>query len=392
MCRQTSGVVDLAGGNDDPREAGIYNVLVIESAPYGIRPARKRDLPHLAAIEDSGLLLFESVFGDLAGDPLAAPAESGDERAAQPGLLVVAELAADGVLVGFAHVQFLNGHAHLDQLSVQFDHMRQGIGSALIGALCDALSARGYGSVTLLTYADLPWNAAFYAGLGFAEVPGDEPRPAHHVALIAHEEDLDLARHGRRVLMRRTLRTHRTNDELMAYLPILDATPKDLGTLRLLVRRPAVGAREVLEVGVLDLRTGLAGDTWLERGSKRTEDGSAHPHMQLNIMSHPLVAFLAQDPEREALAGDQLFLDLDLSHDNLPAWSELHFGHEGGAIVQVTDQPHNGCGKFIDRYGRDAMAFVNGPEGKPRRLRGLCARVIQPGVVRSGDLVRVKRP
>ena len=121
-------------------------------------------------------------------------------------------------------------------------------------------------------------------------------------------------------------------------------------------------------------------------------DGSAHPDMQLNLMNHRLVEFLAQDPEREALAGDQMFVDLDLSHDNLPAWSELHIGGSEGAVIVVTDQPHNGCGKFIARYGKDAMTFVNGPEGKPRRLRGLCARVARPGPVRPGDEVVVVRP
>jgi hypothetical protein len=148
----------------------------------------------------------------------------------------------------------------------------------------------------------------------------------------------------------------------------------------------------VLEVGHLDVADGLVGDTWKERGSRRTPDGSAHPDMQLNLMNHRLVELLAQDPEREQLAGDQMFVDLDLSHDNLPAWSELHIGGPGGAVIVVTDQPHTGCGKFIARFGKDALAFVNGPEGKPRRLRGLCAKVVRPGPVRPGDEVRVVRP
>jgi hypothetical protein len=166
----------------------------------------------------------------------------------------------------------------------------------------------------------------------------------------------------------------------------------DTGTLRAVIRRPAVGEREVLDVGQLDIADGLVGDTWSQRGSKRTDDGSAHPDMQLNVMSHPLVEFLAQDPEREQLAGDQMFIDLDISHANLPAWSELHIGGPEGAVIVVTDQPHNGCGKFIARFGKDAMTFVNGPEGKPRRLRGLCAKVVRPGQVRPGDEVVVVRP
>ena len=115
--------------------------------------------------------------------------------------------------------------------------------------------------------------------------------------------------------------------------------------------------------------------------------------MQLNITSYSMVEFLAQEEERVALDGDQLYLDLDLSHDNLPTRSELHFGSgEDGAVVVVTETPHNGCAKFINRFGRDAMAFVNGAEGKPRRLRGLCAQVVRDGVVREGDRVVVVRP
>ena len=128
------------------------------------------------------------------------------------------------------------------------------------------------------------------------------------------------------------LRRHRTTEDLTAFLPTLDGRPGDVGTLRTVVRRPAVGKREVLEEGRLDVAEGLVGDTWRARGSRRTDDGSAHPDMQLNVMSHALVEFLAQDPDREALAGDQMFVDLDLSHANLPAWSELHIGGPDGAV------------------------------------------------------------
>lgn len=187
---------------------------------------------------------------------------------------------------------------------------------------------------------------------------------------------------------------YRTTDELLDFVPILDAAPKDAGTLNLVVRRPAVGAREVLDVGRLDAAYGLEGDTWIERGSKRTKDGSSHPDMQLNVMSHRMVAFLADDPAIEPLAGDQLYLDLDLSEENLPAWTYLSFGDPASptAVIQVTDQPHTGCAKFIERFGEEAMRFVNGRTGRPRRLRGLNARVVQPGEVRPGDKVTVRRP
>ena len=185
---------------------------------------------------------------------------------------------------------------------------------------------------------------------------------------------------------------HLTAEELEAGLGDILLSPKDEGVLELIVRRPREGEREVLEEGVLDLAEGLVGDNWRERRSSRTPDGSPHPDMQLNVMNHALVEFLARNPERVPLSGDQLFLDLDLSHANLPVWSELHIGGPGGAVIVVTDQPHNGCGKFIARYGKDAMAFVNPPDGKARRLRGLCAKVVRPGPVRPGDEVVVVRP
>ncbi|WP_211675501.1 hypothetical protein [Ornithinibacter aureus] len=191
-----------------------------------------------------------------------------------------------------------------------------------------------------------------------------------------------------------SLSGHRTPQELEAFLPVLLAAPRDVGTLDLVVRRPAAGVREVLDEGELDLVVGLVGDTWAERGSSRSADGGPHPDMQLNVMSSRMVGFLAGDPDRRALAGDQLYLDLDLSHENLPAGSRLTIGDpaERGAVIEVTEQPHTGCAKFIDRFGAEAMRFVNGSVGRPLRLRGLNARVVVPGRVRPGDAVTVTRP
>jgi GNAT superfamily N-acetyltransferase len=355
---------------------------------HAVRPARARDLPLLAAIEDAGVPMFEAVLGDLTGDALASPAASGQDRAKEPGFILVAGDPA----IGFAHVRDLESHAHLDQISVHPDHARRGVGAALVEAAAERATLKGHGSLTLTTYADIPWNAPFYARHGFVELADDEPRTAAQLAISEHEQELGLERHGRRIWMRRVLRAHRTTEELAGLLPVLDDSPRDVGTLRAVVRRPGPGEREVLDVGHLDVTEGLVGDTWASRGSRRTADGSAHPDMQLNLMNHRLVEFLAQDPDREALAGDQMFVDLDLGHDNLPAWSELHIGGPEGAVIVVTDQPHTGCGKFIARYGKDALAFVNGAEGRPRRLRGLCAKVVVPGPVRPGDEVVVVRP
>lgn len=187
---------------------------------------------------------------------------------------------------------------------------------------------------------------------------------------------------------------YRTMPELIAFLPSIDATPRDRGTLALIVRRPEIGERDVLTEAVLDQHLGLVGDNWSRRTSSRTPDGSPHPDTQLNVMSHPMVQFLADDPAREPLAGDQLYLDLDLSTANLPAGSRLVFGDADSpdAVIEVTEQPHTGCAKFIERFGEDAMRFVNGREGRPRRLRGLNARVVMPGTIRRGSTVTVIRP
>ncbi len=178
---------------------------------------------------------------------------------------------------------------------------------------------------------------------------------------------------------------HLTMEELEAGLDEIRRSPVDEGVLNLIVRRPALEEREVLEEGELHTVEGLVGDSWSSRGSSRTADGSSHPEMQLNVMNSRVIALLAQDKERWPLAGDQLFIDMDLSAENLPAGTRLTLG---SAVIEVTAQPHTGCKKFVARFGLDAMKFVNSPLGKELHLRGINARVIQPGVIRVGCVVR----
>jgi hypothetical protein len=155
--------------------------------------------------------------------------------------------------------------------------------------------------------------------------------------------------------------------------------------LELIVRRPQVGAREVLDEGQLDVAQGLLGDNWRTRGSSRTADGSAHPDMQLNIMNARMIALVAKEKARWPLAGDQLFIDLDLSADNVPPGTLLALG---SAVIAVTAQPHTGCKKFAARFGLEALQFVSTPLGKQLNLRGINARVVHPGVIRVGDVVK----
>jgi len=178
---------------------------------------------------------------------------------------------------------------------------------------------------------------------------------------------------------------HLTRAELEAGLFEIRSAPKDEGVLCLIVRRPQIGEREVLETGELDPAMGLVGDSWINRGSSHTVDGSAHPDMQLNIMNARVAALVAQTKDRWQLAGDQLYVDLDLSAANLSPGTRLAIG---SAVIEVTPPPHTGCKKFVSRFGLEAMKFVNSSVGKELHLRGINAKVVQPGVIRVGQLVK----
>ena len=178
---------------------------------------------------------------------------------------------------------------------------------------------------------------------------------------------------------------HLATAELEAGLAEIRRAPRDEGTLELIVRRPQVEEREVLDTGELSVEVGLVGDSWITRRSSRTPDGSPHPDMQLNIMNSRATALVAQHKDRWQLAGDQLYLDMDLSEENLPAGSRFTIGT---AVIEVSPQPHLGCRKFVSRFGVEAMQFVNSPVGRQLRLRGINARVVSGGVIRVGDVVR----
>ena len=173
--------------------------------------------------------------------------------------------------------------------------------------------------------------------------------------------------------------------ELETGLDYIRQAPKDNGTLKMIVCRPNVEEREALQEGRLDLLEGLAGDTWKVRGSRHTSDGSANLHAQITVMNARAIALLAQREERWALAGDQLYIDFDLSEDNIPPGTQLAIG---SAILEVSAQPHSGCKKFSDRFGVEAMKFVSSPEGKRLHLRGINAKVVQAGVIHVGDMVK----
>jgi len=173
--------------------------------------------------------------------------------------------------------------------------------------------------------------------------------------------------------------------QLEAALDHIRESPKDNGVVDLIVRRPRVDSREVLDEAQFDVEQGLMGDSWIYRGSSKTADGGPHPEMQITIMNSRVVDLVAQEKERWPLAGDQLFIEMDLSKANLPAGSRIAIG---SAIIEVTEPPHLGCQKFVARFGADAMKFVNSAVGRELCMRGVHARVVQGGVVRAGDIAR----
>ncbi len=156
-----------------------------------------------------------------------------------------------------------------------------------------------------------------------------------------------------------------------------------------MARRPETGLRELIEEATLDEIEGLVGDNWRRRGSRRTEDGSAHPEMQLTIMNARVIDLITEDKSQWPLAGDQFYVDFDLSDEHLPPGTLLALGT---AVVEVTAVPHLGCAKFTQRFGRPAMEFVNSDLGKALNLRGVNARVRRPGTVRCGDAIEKLDP
>lgn len=166
-------------------------------------------------------------------------------------------------------------------------------------------------------------------------------------------------------------------------LEVVGAAPRDEGTVELIVRRPAVGEREVVAEAELDLENGLIGDTWSARG--RSGGRPANRDAQITVMSSRAIAFAAGDRDRWPLAGDQLYVDLDLSGENLPPGTRLEVG---SAVIEVTAEPHTGCKKFAARFGLGTLEVFNSPEGRALSLRGINTRVVEPGLVRTGDTVR----
>jgi MOSC domain-containing protein YiiM len=178
---------------------------------------------------------------------------------------------------------------------------------------------------------------------------------------------------------------HLTLNELLTGLEEIRQSPADGAQLRAIVVRPATNHRLSLAQCEISPEGGVHGDNWADGCWMSLPDGNPHPDVQVAIMNARTIALIAREEDRWPLAGDNLYVDLDLSRDNLPCGQQLAIG---SAVLEITAVPHRGCRKFAHRYGSDAVKFVNSEIGETLRLRGVYARVLQAGGVRVGDVVR----
>ncbi len=177
---------------------------------------------------------------------------------------------------------------------------------------------------------------------------------------------------------------HLSREELEAGLGEIQRSPRDRGRLEAVVIRPATDARESLRECELSAEQGVHGDNWAQGCWMSLPDGRPHPDVQVAIMNARTIALIAQEKARWPLAGDNLYVDLDLSESNLPPGTRLTLG---SAVLEITAVAHNGCKKFAARFGVEAVRFVNSKEGKRLHLRGIYARIVEPGRIAIGDLM-----
>ena len=156
-----------------------------------------------------------------------------------------------------------------------------------------------------------------------------------------------------------------------------EKSPQDMGAVEMIVRRPKPEEREELQGAAFTAQAGLAGDDWLRR--------SADPDAQITMMNSRVIQLLSGDRSRWSLAGDQLFVDLDISQDNLPAGTRLQIGE---VVMEVSSLPHTGCTKFARRFGGAARKWTGTDQGQRERRRGVYTKVIVDGEIRLGDRIK----
>ncbi|MDA1190559.1 MAG: MOSC domain-containing protein [Candidatus Poribacteria bacterium] len=182
---------------------------------------------------------------------------------------------------------------------------------------------------------------------------------------------------------------HLTTEQIEAKLDWIQSAPTDNGTLEGICIRPASNERVELERCRLSPKLGVEGDSWARKCWKTLADGSPDPDVQVTIMNARAIEVMAGSRDRWKWAGDQLFADFNVGVDNLQPGDRVRIGD---ALLEITAEPHNGCDKFKDRFGLDALKYVNSPDGKSLRLRGIYARIVEEGVINVGDTIRKVNP
>lgn len=182
---------------------------------------------------------------------------------------------------------------------------------------------------------------------------------------------------------------HLSLSKLEAGLNHIQQSPPDEGIVEAIVIRPQTGKRVSLQECELSPEQGVHGDSWVSRrNSLSLEDGRPNPKSQVSIMNSRVAGLIAQSKDRWPLAGDNLFVDLDLSKENLPIGQRLSIG---SAILEVTEIPHTGCAKFAERFGTDALRLVNNKKWRQLNLRGIYRQIVQAGTIKVGDTIKKLR-
>ncbi|MBC2607698.1 MOSC domain-containing protein [Pelagicoccus albus] len=178
---------------------------------------------------------------------------------------------------------------------------------------------------------------------------------------------------------------HATLDFLDAHRDwVLDA-PKDDAPILTLCVRPNEGEREFVKTLSLDPEQGVVGDRWIRKTWIYTPDGKPDPRIQVCILGSRVLQLIRRDPDGMTYPGDNIIADMDFSEMNMPVGQLLQVG---SAVIEVSDVFNTACSKWNVRHGKESIKWINLPENKPHRLRGVLCKVVKAGEVSLTDKIR----
>ncbi len=177
---------------------------------------------------------------------------------------------------------------------------------------------------------------------------------------------------------------HTTSDELNDKMDWLLDSPKDGGVVRGIVVRPATDEREELQEARLSPEGGVEGDRWASTAQRKLKDGRLNPDVQVTLTNARLIELLAKERSRWSLSGDQIYVDMDLSMENLQPGQRLAIG---STVLEISEVPHRGCSKYRSRFGQAGFDLVDSARGRELRFRGVYAQIVKEGTVGVGDQI-----